>query len=142
MITVEVGRTIGAPIDRVWSVYTDWTGWTSWARLGRVRLSYAGADEKNGVGAVRSISNFGYEIDEEIVAFEPPRRVVYRVVGGAIPIRDHEGEVVLEPEGDRTRVTWRCRFESTLPLIGPVTRWVVERTFAHVLARLAKRMAR
>lgn len=142
MIAVEVERTIAAPIDRVWAVYTDWPGWTSWARLGRVRLSRAGRDEPNGVGAVRSINNFGYEIDEEIVAFEPPHRVVYRVVGGVIPMRDHEGEVVLEPVGGRTRVTWRCRFVSTLPGIGSLTRRVVKATFTHVLARLAKRMER
>ena len=141
MVTVEVERLIAAPRDRVWSVYTDWPGWTRWARLGRVRLSRAGQGEANGVGAVRSINNFGYVIDEEIVAFEPPRRVVYRVVGGAIPMRDHEGEVVLEPQGDQTRVTWRCRFEPTLPVIGPIMRGVVKVTFAHVLSRLAKRMA-
>lgn len=141
MIAVEVERRIDAPVDRVWSVYTDWSGWTSWARLGRVRVSRVGDHDGNGVGAIRSINNFGYVIDEEIVAFEPPHRVVYRVAGGRIPMRNHEGEVVLVPEGNATRVTWRCRFESTLPGIGPIMRRVVEVVFRHVLGRLAKHLS-
>jgi len=142
MIAVEVQRHITAPPETVWPVYTDWCSWTDWARLGRVRLSRAGAPDRNGVGAIRSINNFGHEVHEEIVGFEPPHRVVYRVVGGLVPMRDHEGEVILEPEGGGTRVTWRCHFVPTLPGTGPAMRALVGGIFSHALRGLQRRMTR
>jgi uncharacterized protein YndB with AHSA1/START domain len=142
MIRVEVQRRLPASPERVWDVYTDWVGWTDWARLGRVRLARAGEDERNGVGAVRAINNFGFEVAEEIVDFQPVESLRYRVIGGRIPMRDHEGEVVLEPESGGTRMTWRCRFQPTLPLVGPAMRAVVAATFAHVMRRLDQRLAR
>ena len=42
--------------------------------------------------------------------------MTYRVVRGGIPImKNHLGEVVLEPDGAGTRLIWRCRFDSRSP---------------------------
>lgn len=142
MIHVDVHRRIPASRQRVWDIYTDWEGWTSWAKLGRVRLARTGDDERNGVGAVRAIDNFGYVIEEEIIAFEPNELVRYRVVGGPIPMRDHEGEVLMAEESGGTRVTWRCRFRPTLPGIGPIMKRVVAGVFRHVLKRLDRQLSR
>lgn len=142
MIEVEVQHHMSASAEQVWRVYTDWAGWTDWARLGRVRLARPGDGDRNGVGAVRAIDNFGFEIEEEIVAFEPSKSLRYRVVPGKLPMRDHEGEVVFEPDGAGTRMTWRCRFEPTLPGTGPAMRLVVATAFRHVLRRLALHLER
>ena len=47
------------------------------------------------------------------------------------------GEVDFEPEGDGTRITWRCRFESRVPFLGGVIARVLTRMFGKALDGLA-----
>jgi SAM-dependent methyltransferase/uncharacterized protein YndB with AHSA1/START domain len=137
---VEVERRFAAPPAQVWKVYTDHAGWSAWAGLGRARLETEGHPDRNGVGAVRCFTTGGVSVFEEVLSFEPPKRMTYRVVRGGIPImKDHLGEVLLEPDGAGTRLIWRCRFDSSLPGLGPPMRWLVTRLFRRALAGLAKR---
>jgi uncharacterized protein YndB with AHSA1/START domain len=140
VIDVEVVRTFQAPRSQVWAAYTDHAGWTEWAGVGNVRLVRHGHPERDGTGAVRAIGNLGFEVHEEVTAFEPDRRMTYRVVGGPVPMRDHAGEVLLEEAGCVTTVRWRCRFRPALPGLGAVLRFVTRRTFERVLGRLERRL--
>lgn len=134
-----MSRRLDAPATRVWARYTDHSGWTDWAGIGRVVLERTGTPPPNGVGCVRKITTAGVSVWEEIVEFEPERRMVYRLVRGAVPIRNHRGEVRFEPDGDGTRVTWRCEFDSMIPGLGGLMRRGITRMFSDVLARLASR---
>lgn len=134
---VEVERVIHAPPDAVWERYTDHVSWTQWAGMGRVRLAREGVPAPNGVGCVRVITSAGVAVHEEVVSFEPPRRMTYRVLHGGIPIRDHLGEVEFAPCAGGTRVTWRCRFASRVPGLGRAFRWLVTTLFRRALAGLA-----
>jgi uncharacterized protein YndB with AHSA1/START domain len=137
---VEVQRRFEAPPEEVWRVYTDHAGWSAWAGLGGVRLATEGHPERNGVGAVRCFTRGGLATYEEVLSFEPPKRMTYRVVRGGIPIMTHHlGEVVLEPEGAGTRLTWRCRFDSSLPGLGAPMRWMITLLFRRALEGLARR---
>ena len=137
---VDVERRFAAPPDQVWKVYTDHTGWSAWAGLGRARLETEGHPDRNGVGAVRCFTTGGVSVFEEVLSFEPPKRMTYRVVRGGIPImKDHLGEVLLEPDGAGTRLIWRCRFDSSVPGLGAPMRWLVTRLFRRALEGLAKR---
>jgi uncharacterized protein YndB with AHSA1/START domain len=136
---VEVSHHFDAPPARVWERYTDHRGWTDWAGVGRVTLDATGEPPPNGVGCVRKITTGGFSVWEEVVAFEPERRMTYRLVRGALPIRDHLGEVLFAPEGDGTRVVWRCRFDSTVLGIGALLRLGIQHVFGRVLDRLARR---
>jgi len=136
---VEVVRRFDAPVGRVFERYTDHRGWTDWAGLGRVTLDRTGTPAPNGVGCVRKITTAGVSVYEEVVAFEPDRRMVYRLIRGLVPIRNHEGEVLFEPDGSGTRVTWRCRFDSMIPGLGGIIQRGVSRMFGDVLDRLARR---
>jgi SAM-dependent methyltransferase len=137
---VEVERRFAAPPDQVWKVITDHEGYGSWAGLGPARLETEGHPDRNGVGAVRRFSTGGVSVSEEVLSFEPPKRMTYRVVRGGIPIMtNHIGEVLLEPDGEGTRVVWRCRFDSSIPGLGAPMRWLVTRLFSRALAGLARR---
>ena len=142
MQQLEVTHDFAAPVERVWACYTDHRGWSRWARLGRVTLTRAGQPTADGVGCVRVIGSGPFAVHEEVRVFEPPRRMVYTLVKGAVPIRNHEGEVTFTtlPDG-RTRVTWRCRFDSLIPGLGPVIRAGVTRMFAQVLARMTPQLS-
>jgi len=137
---VEVERRFEASPAEVWKIYTDHAGWSRWAGLGRARLATEGSPDRNGVGAVRCFTTGGISVFEEVLTFEPPKRMTYRVVKGGIPImRDHLGEVVLEPDGAGTRLIWRCRFDSSVPGLGAPMRWMVTRMFRRALEGLARR---
>ena len=140
MQNIEVERRFEAPPEQVWKVYTDHAGWSTWAGLGRARLETEGRPDRNGVGAVRCFKTGPVSVFEEVLTFEPPKRMTYRVVRGGIPImKDHLGEVLLEPDGAGTRLIWRCRFDSKIPGLGAPMRWLVTRLFRQALAGLAKR---
>jgi len=134
---VEVRQHIPAPIQAVWARYTDHRSWTYWAGIGQVALERAGDPAPNGVGCVRRITNRGVTVYEQVLSFEPPRRMTYRLVRGAVPIRDHLGEVLFEPRDEGTLVTWRCRFNSRIPGLGGLLQRFVTRLFENVLEGLA-----
>jgi len=138
---VEVQQVFAAPIETVWDRYTDHVSWTEWAGLGRVRLDREGVPTPNGVGCVREFSSFGAKVYEEVLTFDRPRRMTYRIVRGGLPIRAHLGEVLFEPRDGGTLVTWRCQFESRIPGLGGVFRAFITRLFRNALQALARRLA-
>jgi len=137
---VEVERTIAAPIEKVWSRYTDHVSWTEWAGMGKVHLEREGTPAPNGVGCVRVISSGGVKVFEEVLSFAAPQRMTYRVVRGGLPIRKHLGEVVFASQGNATKITWRCEFESRIPGLGLPFRLLITRLFRSALAGLAKQL--
>jgi uncharacterized protein YndB with AHSA1/START domain len=138
MQQVEVVKVIDAPVQKVWDRYTDHVSWTRWAGLGKVRLAKEGVPAPNGIGCVRVISSAGVEVHEEVLSFDAPRRMTYRVVKGGIPIKDHLGEVNFEEQGAATLVVWRCRFESKIPGLGGAFRWLITRLFRNALNGLER----
>ena len=133
MHKVEVNRTVDAPLERAWAVYTDHAGWNAWAGLQHSSVEREGAVERNGAGAVRCLGSYGFNAWEEILEFEPPARMTYRVVKGGLPMKNHLGEVLFEPDGPGTKVTWRCRFDSRVPGLGWPMRLYVHRFFRSAL---------
>ncbi len=138
MQEVEVVRRFSAPPQAVWDVYVDHARWQDWAGVGRSLLETEGRSDRNGTGALRVLGPGPMRAFEEILDFEPPKRMTYRVVKGGLPMRDHLGEVRFEPDGDGTRVVWRCHFESRVPGAGALMRLAVTRVFRGALEGLAR----
>lgn len=138
MERVEVSRHFDARPAAVWEVYTDHARWQEWAGVGRSRLVRAGSPDPNGCGALRAVGPPGLAAREEVLEFEPPERMTYRLIGGGLPLRNHRGEVCFAPEGDGTRVTWRCRFEPRIPGTGALLRHLITAVFRRALEGLAR----
>lgn len=138
MQEVEVRRRFDAAPQAVWDVYTDHAGWKHWAGFRDSWLEVEGRPDRNGVGAVRGFGNGPIKAFEEVLGFAPPKRMTYRVVRGPLPMKNHFGEVIFEPDGAGTRVTWRCRFDSRIPGLGPLLRRLVSRVFRDALEGLAR----
>lgn len=134
MIEVEVSRTFAAPVERVWARYTDHASWTQWSTLGTATVIRQGTPPPNGVGAVRRIATAGIGVEEEVVDFEPPRRMTYRLVKGGFPITNHLGEVLFAPSAGGTTLVWRVRCDSAIPgtglLLAPFLRFIFNRALA------------
>lgn len=135
---VEVTRSFSATPEQLWKVYTDHAGWKSWAGVTHSCLDVEGKPDKNGTGAVRCLGTYGLNAHEEILEFDPPRRMTYRVVKGGLGMKNHLGEVLFEPSGKGTRITWHCRFDSRVPGLGTVMRLFVTRVFRNILDGLAR----
>ena len=133
MQEVEVSHRYDAPPQAVWDVYTDHARWSEWAGTPGSRLTKQGSPDPNGTGAVRA---FVGGLREEVLDFEPPKRMTYTVTAGLFPVKDHLGEVRFEPDGDGTRIVWRCRFESKIPGLGGLLRRVVVSSFTKALEGL------
>ena len=135
---VEVTRRFSAPPQAVWDVYNDHARWNEWAGFKESRLDVKGSPDPNGTGAVRCFGSNGMRAYEEVLDFDPPRRMTYQVVRGGPPIRNHRGEVSFEPDGDGTRVVWRCRFDSRVPGLGWLLQAGITRVFRNALEGLAR----
>ncbi|MBW2418772.1 MAG: SRPBCC family protein [Deltaproteobacteria bacterium] len=135
MQQVEVTHRYDAPLEAVWAVYTDHARWSEWAGTPGARLAREGSPDKNGAGAVRA---FVGGLREEILDFEPPKRMTYSVTAGLFPIKEHFGEVLFEPDGDGTRIVWRCRFESKIPGLGGLLQRFITWSFSKALAGLER----
>ncbi|MCR9159181.1 MAG: SRPBCC family protein [Nannocystaceae bacterium] len=142
MIVVEETLRTSASPQRMWDVLTTHEEMPSWFKVVRKAvLDPAGRDERNGLGAVRHLHAVGPAVVEEVIEWEPPRRYVYALRGGA-PIRNHRGEVTVEAASDGAKATWRIQFEPMIPLSGVVMRplmTLLARTLLRNAAQYAQR---
>lgn len=121
---VERSLHIDASTDQLWQRITDHAGMKDWWPCSDSRLLSAG-EQDNGPGAVREIRSGRQVFNESIVAWEPGRRLDYRLNSGA-PVKYYLGRVVLEsgPEPEQgTTVHYTIRFCAKVPGTG----WLLER---------------
>lgn len=138
---IVVEHRFTAVVDVVWEKVSDHCGMRRWLVPGMsVRLQREGEPAPNGKGAVRVIEGAGVRAVEEVVEFEPPNRMVYVVLSG-FPIKEHRGEIRLEPEGGTTRLVWTVRFDPRYPGTGGILRWIVRGVFSRGLRRLEELIA-
>ena len=119
MFSIHVERTINKPIAEVFAILSDHANYAQFKGVDKSTLLVEGKHEKNGLGAVREIVAGGANLHEEIVAFEPPYKLGYKVIKSKPLPYDHElGEITLEERGDKTHVTWRSVGHISIFLLG------------------------
>ena len=138
---IVVEHRFTAAMDVVWEKVSDHRGMRRWLVPGMsVRLQREGDPAPIGIGAVRVIEGAGVRAVEEVVEFDPPNRMVYVVLSG-FPIKEHRGEIRLEPEGGTTRLVWTVGFDPRYPGTGGILRWIVRGVFSRGLRRLEELIA-
>ncbi|GHE98914.1 MxaD family protein [Amycolatopsis deserti] len=136
--TFEVTRTSSAPPATLFRLETDGARWSEWAKPLVVVSRWARwADPVGGVGAIRTVGTWPLLTHEETVEYEQDRRHVYTFAEPA-PVRDYRAEVLFEPHGTGTRLTWRGSFREKVPGSGPIVRAVVAGVIRFLSARLVK----
>lgn len=121
MLHVEKRLTIKASPQTVWAILADSVTWPTWAKCNDVTIERPGDDDAMGVGMIRRIKTGPVKVREEITAFDEPRRIEYKMLSG-LPLKNYVAEMILEPSGDATELTWRSRFDATIPGSGAVVR--------------------
>ena len=134
----EVEATSAAAPEAVFAVLADGSRWKDWAGplVRRSMWEREGSPAPGGVGAIRKLGAPPVFGREEIVEYDPPRRLSYVMLSGQ-PVRDYRADVDLEPAGDGTHITWRSSFKPLLPGTGPLMR----RYLAAIVGGFARRLA-
>jgi uncharacterized protein YndB with AHSA1/START domain len=102
-VTAEIGLTLDNVIDDVWAALTRSERLARWLAPGVI-------DPWRGGRARLDFADSGVEIDSEVSAFEPPRRLVYSWSRPGEPARPIEWD--LEAIGPMTRLTLRLTVPS------------------------------
>jgi uncharacterized protein YndB with AHSA1/START domain len=120
MQTAVMKSYIHAPASRVWEAITDHAGLARFSGVRSARLLRSGREHPNGAGAKREVFLGRLRFVEDIVRFEPPHVMEYRVVECSVPF-DHElGRIELIERGRGTEVHWTTRFQIAIPGIGSI----------------------
>jgi uncharacterized protein YndB with AHSA1/START domain len=140
MQTIDISEHIHAPVERVWEFFTNHEGYIVFKGCSKAKLLEEGRDERNGAGAVRLERVLWVTFIEDIVTFDPPNRLEYRVKKSTIPGLWHEiGTMDFTTCGTATDVHWVTRFEVRIPLVGwlmaPILRIVFGTVFQNLLTQ-------
>lgn len=118
MQTLTVTRTIPASVEEVFEAYTDHEKLAEIPGVRSCNLTRRGDTEKNGLGAVREVDIGPIWLEEEIVGFDRPHRMEYRIRKSR-PAADHQlGRVEFAEAAGGTKVTWTTRFGVRAPVGG------------------------
>jgi hypothetical protein len=135
----RVAAATRAPRDVVWPLVGEARRWSEWSFLTRTGLEREASPDADGVGAIRKFTRFGVGSREEVVAWEPPGHLAYRILSG-FPVRDYLADVTLTPDGTGTRIEWSGTYDPKWPgtgrILGKVLTAMMQR-FADGLARHA-----
>jgi len=132
-------QTFHAAPERVFAALADHEGFGRWMGAA-IRVERAGTPERDGLGAVRAVSAGGLTVREEVIRFEPPHAMDYRVVAGA-PFRAHRGEIRVSPDGAGARLDYRIRFDWPWYAGGAPVGWLLARTLERRIGAGLARMA-
>jgi uncharacterized protein YndB with AHSA1/START domain len=137
MRQIGIEQYIAAPPSQVWPVVADHEGITRWMPVREVVRRRSGSAEPNGVGAICTIRGMGFVVEERVTCWKPGERLEYVLTEGA-PLRDHLGEMVLEPAEGGTLVGWYVRFRPLIPGTGFLIERLVRAGLARGLAHLKR----
>ena len=93
----------------------------------------------DGVGAVRKFTRFGVGSREEVLAWDPPGHLAYRILSG-FPVRNYRADVTLTADGTGTHIEWAGTYDPKWPGTGRILAKVLPammQRFADGLARYA-----
>jgi len=97
---------VNAPPETVYAVLSDHTCWSASGDWEKISLATPGHPEPEGVGSVWDLCLKNHWVVQHLVNLHfPPRVFGYTQVGDE-PAKEHQGVVVLTPNGGGTDLDW------------------------------------
>jgi hypothetical protein len=140
---IDVRRVVLADPAAVWRWLGDRSTWTDWSPLGTYRLVTPGTGTPGNPGGLGSVAQFvtgRTTVLEEVVAYEPERRISYSLLEG-MPLRGYRADVDLRAVEGGTEVRWHSAFDPARPGTGWMYAAVLRVFIKRMLAGLAERVA-
>ena len=138
---IDITTTTAAAPGAVYALLADGASWPAWSPIDSFELERAGADEPEGIGAVRLFRNGRVEGRDTIVELVKDRRLGYTHVS-SLPVKDYRASVDLEPDGSGTRIRWQASFLPKAPGTGPLLRVALGRFLRRCAEGLATHAGR
>jgi uncharacterized protein YndB with AHSA1/START domain len=135
---IEHRATTTADPATVYALLRDGSTWPRWAPIDRFALERPGADEPEGVGAVRVLRSGRVTGRDTIVELVPDRRFSY-THASSLPVRNYRGDVELQPVGGGTEIRWVSQFDPKWPGTGRLMRRALDGFVAKLANGLAER---
>ena len=125
MFKIKVERIVKKPINEVFEALSDHASYGLFKAVGTANLLTEGDEERNGVGALRTVQTGAFKVWERITAFERPTHMQYQIEKSRpIKMQHNKGIIDLKDLGDgTTHVTWVSEGRIVVPLIG----WALDR---------------
>jgi hypothetical protein len=120
----------------VWPLIGEAHRWKEWSFLTGSDLVRTGEPSPDGVGAVRRFTKNGIGSREEVVAWDPPHHLAYRILSG-FPVRHYRADVTITPEEPGCLITWSATFDPKIPGTGRLIVAVVRRMIGRFAAGAA-----
>ncbi|WP_201594264.1 SRPBCC family protein [Psychrobacter vallis] len=120
MFKIKVERIVKKPIDEVFEALSDHASYGLFKSVGVAKLVTEGDEERNGVGALRTVQTGAFKVWERITAFERPTHMQYQIEkANPIKMEHYKGIIDLKDLGDgSTHVTWISEGRLVVPLVG------------------------
>ena len=140
--SIRVERRLDVPPGAVFAIVADHARYDRFDGIRRSELARTGEPDPNGVGAVRWVWIGPLRFEEEVTAYEAPRRLDYLIREvRTLPFRHAGGSIRLEPEGTGTRAVWTSEFEIPIPFAGRLMDAIFARRLARGFGRVLERSA-
>lgn len=120
MFKIKVERIVRKPINEVFEALSDHASYGLFNSVGVAKLVTEGDEERNGVGALRTVQTGAFKVWERITAFERPIHMQYQIEKARpIKMEHYKGTIDLKDLGDgSTHVTWISEGRLVVPLVG------------------------
>jgi len=132
---IQVEQTTSTAPEVIFARMIDGAQWPEMSPLETFELERPGADEPEGIGAIRVFRTGPITMREEIVERVQDRRLAYIALSG-LPMKDYRAQIDLVPAGDGTTLHWRSSFTPRIPGTGWLFRILVTRTVKPLVAGL------
>ncbi|HEU0087602.1 MAG TPA: SRPBCC family protein [Pseudonocardiaceae bacterium] len=133
---VEIEVHIPADAATVYALLRDGSSWPLWSPIESFELERTGADEPEGIGAIRIFRKGRVTGRDEIVGLVSGRRFSYRHLSG-LPVRDYRADIELTPGDGGIQLRWRTSFLPRTSGTGLLLRWGVRRLIGQCARGLA-----
>jgi uncharacterized protein YndB with AHSA1/START domain len=137
---IEQHATTTADPATVYALLRDGASWPAWTPIESSEIERPGADEPEGIGAVRRFRNGRVTGHDEIVELVPDRRFAYAHTS-SLPVRNYRGEIELEPTAEGTAIRWVSMFDPKVPGTGRLLRRGIAKFIAQCTDGLAEHAA-
>lgn len=139
MAVSEVSATArsDAPPHKVTELLADGRTWPEWSPIGQAWIEQDSADV---VGEIRKFKTGRTTTVEEVVAYEPGRRLQYTLLEG-LPLRDYVSTIDVDYRPGGSTITWTSRFVPGRPGTGGIYRWMLRRFLKDMAEGLARAAA-
>ena len=139
-IAVRARRWTSGPPERVWELVGRASNWPQWSLAKNASLEREGSPDPDGVGAIRRLSTGPGGTREEVITWEPPRLLEYRVLSG-LPIVDHRATLTLTANEGGTDIDWRATFDVRRRWMAPMMKAFLSASMWALARGLAKKAA-